>query len=118
VVGREVKGGRSELEELRKESWAFKERRFLNSRKGLEGEVDKEEIEEEKIRRRKMATLEGRRQSEIGRYGVDPEWDDVVPMVQQEDPGALASIAYTEEYAEGNIHPRSPKQAELILIQT
>lgn len=37
----------------------------------------------------------------MGRYESDPAWDDVVPIPQDDGEGALAQIAYTDEYAEG-----------------
>lgn len=36
-----------------------------------------------------------------GPYANDPEWDDVVPIVAEEPEGALAAIAYPDDYAEG-----------------
>lgn len=38
-------------------------------------------------------------------YANDPEWDDVIPIPQEEPDGALAAIAYAEDYAEGMQHP-------------
>lgn len=37
----------------------------------------------------------------MGKYEGDPVWDDVIPIAQDEGEGALAAIAYTDEYAEG-----------------
>lgn len=39
----------------------------------------------------------------MGIYDKDPIWDDVVPIAQDDGEGALAQIAYTDEYAEGEI---------------
>jgi len=39
----------------------------------------------------------------MGRYEGDPEWDDIVPIPQDDGEGALAQIAYTEEYSEGKL---------------
>ncbi|KAA8575227.1 hypothetical protein EYC84_004419 [Monilinia fructicola] len=36
----------------------------------------------------------------MGLYDKDPIWDDVVPIAQDDGEGALAQIAYTDEYAE------------------
>ncbi|KUJ15553.1 farnesyltransferase-like protein [Mollisia scopiformis] len=36
----------------------------------------------------------------MGKYEGDPVWDDVVPIPQDDGEGALAAIAYTDEYAE------------------
>lgn len=72
-----------------------------------DGTLDSEEFEaaseEERNRRKLVARLEGRR---MGQYESDPLWDDVVPIPQNEGEGALAAIAYTDEYAEGNRRPR------------
>jgi protein farnesyltransferase/geranylgeranyltransferase type-1 subunit alpha len=37
----------------------------------------------------------------MGKYEGNPVWDDVVPIPQDDGEGALAQIAYTDEYAEG-----------------
>lgn len=39
----------------------------------------------------------------MGIYEKNPIWDDVVPIAQDDGEGALAQIAYTDEYAEGKI---------------
>lgn len=39
-------------------------------------------------------------------YAEDPEWDDVVPIPQDEPEGALSVIAYAEDYAEGTHRSR------------
>ncbi|KAG9244077.1 farnesyltransferas-like protein [Calycina marina] len=36
----------------------------------------------------------------MGKYEGDPAWDDVVPIPQDDGEGALAQIAYADEYAE------------------
>ena len=36
-----------------------------------------------------------------GSLAQDPTWDDVIPIPQNEAEGALAQIAYPEDYAEG-----------------
>ncbi|KAK6585819.1 hypothetical protein PZA11_000876 [Diplocarpon coronariae] len=55
------------------------------------------EAEEERARRRLLGNLRGRK---MGLYEGDPDWDDVVPLAQDDGAGALAAIAYTDEYAE------------------
>lgn len=55
-------------------------------------------IEDERSRRKLLGRLEGR---SMGIYEGDPVWDDVVPIPQDEGEGALAAIAYSDEYAEG-----------------
>jgi len=77
-----------ELEGLR-----LKSRRF-----GERIEKTEENIEEERSRRKLIGHLQGKR---MGRYEGDPVWDDVVPIPQDDGEGALAAIAYTDEYAEG-----------------
>lgn len=70
-----------------------------NQGKGLEVEL----VEAEKKRRQDMAALKRELYGEImGPLASDPEWDDVVPIPQTETEGALAQIAYPEDYAEGN----------------
>lgn len=64
--------------------------------------VSLEDIEEEKLRRKEIASLRMELYGErSGTYGTDPEWDDVIPMPVEDGEGALAAIAYPEEYAEG-----------------
>lgn len=40
----------------------------------------------------------------MGIYEKDPIWNDVIPIAQDDGEGALAQIAYTDEYAEGKIY--------------
>lgn len=64
--------------------------------------VTDDEIEEEKLRRKEIASLRMELYGErSGAYGTDPAWDDVIPMPVEDGEGALAAIAYPEEYAEG-----------------
>ncbi|KAI2615927.1 protein prenylyltransferase [Hypoxylon sp. NC1633] len=72
-----------------------------------------EDIEAERARRKEMAEL----QQDL--YGVktdpfalDPEWDDVIPIPQNDPPGALAAIAYSEEYAESMSYLRAVMAAK------
>ncbi|KAJ4423507.1 CAAX geranylgeranyltransferase alpha subunit [Gnomoniopsis sp. IMI 355080] len=63
--------------------------------------VTPEEIDEEKLRRKEIASLRMELYGErSGAYGTDPEWDDIVPMPVEDGEGALAAIAYPEDYAE------------------
>lgn len=66
-----------------------------------ENTITKEDIEEERARRKEMANL---RKDLFGQktasYALDPEWDDVVPIPQDEPEGALAAIAYPDDFAE------------------
>lgn len=48
-----------------------------------------------------MAALRGELYGErTGTYASDPEWDDVTPVALEEPEGALAAIAYPDDYAE------------------
>lgn len=38
---------------------------------------------------------------QTGTLAQDPTWDDVIPIPLDEPEGALAQIAYPEDYAEG-----------------
>ncbi|KAK1673490.1 prenyltransferase alpha subunit [Colletotrichum godetiae] len=63
--------------------------------------ISNEDIQEETQRRREMSAI--RRElygDKMGPYATDPEWDDVVPIPAEEPDGALATIAYPEDYAE------------------
>ena len=86
-----------ELWRFRKESERFRERR---DRLKIEQKEDQlsQDIDEERNRRKFIGNLQGKR---MGRYEGDPLWDDVVPIPQDDGEGALAQIAYTDEYAEG-----------------
>lgn len=54
--------------------------------------------------RPRVLAIDPRYQSgRMGIYEKDPIWDDVVPIAQDDGEGALAQIAYTDEYAEGKI---------------
>lgn len=81
-----------DLQVLREKSALFKEGRQLGK------ERDIGDIEEERSRRKLIGVLQGAR---MGKYEGNPEWDDVVPIPQDDGEGALAQIAYTDEYAEG-----------------
>lgn len=94
------------------EYWAYKKRadelawfrkeseRFARARGCGEVELGDEnpQVIEERNRRKIIGRLSGKA---MGRYESDPVWDDVVPIPQVDGEGALAQIAYTEEYAEG-----------------
>ncbi|TVY33595.1 Protein farnesyltransferase/geranylgeranyltransferase type-1 subunit alpha, partial [Lachnellula occidentalis] len=82
-----------QLRELRRESVRFRDRR----EKIQEGEAFGGALEDEKNRRKLIGLLQGKR---MGLYEGNPEWDDVVPIPQDDGEGALAQIAYTDEYAE------------------
>ena len=78
----------------------FLRTREIALKKGTD--LPKEKIEEEKKRRTTMAALKRDLYGEItGTLAKDPEWDDVIPIPQDEPEGALAQIAYPDEYAEG-----------------
>ncbi|KAI5461639.1 hypothetical protein BGZ63DRAFT_356313 [Mariannaea sp. PMI_226] len=80
-------------------------RQFLTKRdlaaKDQGPKISDEELEEEKKRRKTMAALKRDLYGEItGSLAKDPEWDDVIPIPQNEPEGALAQIAYPDDYAE------------------
>ncbi|KAI1005092.1 hypothetical protein K3495_g3125 [Podosphaera aphanis] len=58
---------------------------------------DESEIIAEVNRRKLLGAFDGKK---MGRYEGDPAWDDVVPIPQEDGEGALAAIAYTDEYVE------------------
>lgn len=59
------------------------------------------EIDEERRRRKEMARLRQELYGETtGPLANDPAWDDVVPIPLVEPEGALASINYSDDYAE------------------
>lgn len=93
----EWKDGEEELRELRRKSEVFRENH--RRKQGVDVVFDEREVQEEKERRRRIAQLEGKR--EVGVYEGDPLWDDVVPIPQDDGEGALAAIAYADEYREG-----------------
>jgi protein farnesyltransferase/geranylgeranyltransferase type-1 subunit alpha len=86
-VQREVRG-------LKRESEIFRTRKII----AKEDEITEGDIEDERSRRKLIGGLLGKK---MGRYEGDPEWDDVVPIPQDDGENALAAIAYTDEYAEG-----------------
>lgn len=45
--------------------------------------------------------------SSMSLYSLDPEWEDVVPLPQDDGVQPLAQIAYTEEYAEAMSYLRA-----------
>jgi len=85
-----------DLSAFREKSRRFCERRDLKVKQGET--VDIGEIEDERNRRKLIGQFQGRR---MGIYESDPEWDDVIPIPQDDGENPLAAIAYTDEYAEG-----------------
>ncbi|KAI1040241.1 hypothetical protein LB505_005372 [Fusarium chuoi] len=82
-------------------SLQIQHRQFLKKRE-KQLEVTTEEIAAEKTRRKAMAALKRDLYGEItGSLAQDPDWDDVIPIPQNEPEGALAQIAYPDDYAEG-----------------
>lgn len=67
-----------------------------------------DDVEQEKARRKEMAIIQQDLYSvKTDPYALDPEWDDVVPIPQIEAEGALAAIAYPDEYAEAMSYLRA-----------
>lgn len=105
---RRKKEGR--LAVLRVEHERFLARRDLAGRGvcgrgGRSYEVTDEDVLSEKKRREEMAGLNAELYggARAGPYANDPEWDDVAPIPAEEPEGALAAIAYPDDYAEGII---------------
>jgi protein farnesyltransferase/geranylgeranyltransferase type-1 subunit alpha len=62
---------------------------------------DQKLLDDEKARRKEMSQIKSELYGEkMGPYAMDPEWDDITPIPQVEPEGALAAIAYPEDYAE------------------
>ncbi|KAK1754525.1 hypothetical protein QBC47DRAFT_384149 [Echria macrotheca] len=96
---------RLRLTALEVASRAFRERRERARRGETEGKdrvvVTETDVDDEKERRREMAEVRQKLYGVVtGRFALDPEWDDVVPIPHEEPDGALAVIAYPAEYAE------------------
>ena len=95
-----------DIQRFRRESAWFRDRRDHSK-----GQQSEEywigEIEKEKNRRKFLARLSRKK---MGKYEGDPAWDDVIPIPQDDGEGALAQIAYTDEYAEGKFKDRSVRQ--------
>ncbi|KAI1438694.1 prenyltransferase alpha subunit [Xylaria sp. CBS 124048] len=105
---------KSRLSGLRLESDFFrheKERAQQKARRHLTGEIytiTTDDIEAEKQRRQEMAHLRNELYGiTINAYENDPEWDDIVPIPQDDPDGALAAIAYAEDYAEAMAYLRA-----------
>lgn len=58
---------------------------------------------EQRITIRRIGNRSAIQRGDMGIYEKNPIWDDVVPIAQDDGEGALAQIAYTDEYAEGKI---------------
>ncbi|KAK8017475.1 prenyltransferase alpha subunit [Apiospora rasikravindrae] len=81
---------------------------LVDSSTGETYTLTEEDIKAEKQRRKEMAALTKDLYGEKkGPYSTDPEWDDVVPVPQMEPEGALAAIAYPEDYAESMSYLRA-----------
>lgn len=79
----------------------FASKGLVDSSTGEKYTLTEEDIKTEKLRRKEMAALTRELYgTKMGPYSTDPEWDDVVPIPQMEPEGALAAIAYPEDYAE------------------
>lgn len=80
----------------------FASKGLVDSSTGEKYTLTEEDIKAEKERRKEMAALTRALYGvKMGPYSSDPEWDDVVPIPQMEPEGALAAIAYPEDYDEG-----------------
>ncbi|PKS05321.1 hypothetical protein jhhlp_008694 [Lomentospora prolificans] len=87
--------------------------RGARDRKGNAYEITEEDIQQEKRRRAEMAHLNKELYNDRGSaYSTDPEWDDVIPIPAIEPEGALAAIAYPDDYAEAMSYLRAVMAAE------
>jgi protein farnesyltransferase/geranylgeranyltransferase type-1 subunit alpha len=86
-----------DIQRLTSESDRFRDRRYRLGKDWV-GEDKDVQFDEERNRRKVLGQL---KRKTMGKYEGDPEWDDVVPIPQDDGEGALAQIAYTDEYAEG-----------------
>ncbi|KAH7264484.1 hypothetical protein B0J15DRAFT_490927 [Fusarium solani] len=94
-------------------SLQIQHRQFLKKREIAGGEVSEEEVAKEKTRRKAMAALKRDLYGEItGALAQDPEWDDVIPIPQNEPEDALAQIAYPDDYAEAVSYLRAVMAAD------
>ncbi|OTA87272.1 hypothetical protein M434DRAFT_399546 [Hypoxylon sp. CO27-5] len=109
---------------LQRKSWVFKNKR-AKAKNGdrilsvVSGEPEKafvcteEDLEAERARRKEMAGLQQELYGvKTDPYALDPDWDDVVPIPQIEPDGALAAIAYPDEYAESMSYLRAVMAAK------
>lgn len=93
----------AQLAALRLLHQRFVTKRQLAQQKG-EAELAEKEVQDEKQRRRDMAGLRKDLYGQIlGPLASDPEWDDVIPIPNDEPEDALAKIAYPDDYAEGTL---------------
>lgn len=104
------------LKQAKLSTLQLQHRQFLRKREAAirkgESDLSSEEISQEKSRRRTMAALKRDLYGEItGSLAQDPEWDDVIPIPQNEPEGALAQIAYPDDYAEGTSDTPPPQRA-------
>ncbi|KAI1117169.1 prenyltransferase alpha subunit [Nemania sp. NC0429] len=105
---------KSRISELRLESSFFdadRERARRKTKNEITGEVftiTEDDVKAEKERRREMAALLSELYGKKSNpYTEDPEWDDVVPIPQDEPEGALSVIAYADDYAEAMSYLRA-----------
>ncbi|KAI0533456.1 prenyltransferase alpha subunit [Xylaria digitata] len=98
---------KSRISELSLESTFFKhdrDRANWKTKNPVTGEVytiTEGDIKAEQERRQEMAALRSDLYGiKSNPYANDPEWDDVVPIPQDEPEGAIAAISYAEDYAE------------------
>ncbi|KAK4178371.1 putative farnesyltransferase [Triangularia setosa] len=87
-------------------------RGFIDSQTGDQVLVTDSEYLEEKQRRREMERLNRelygtQGMARQGKLALDPEWDDVVPIVMEDPENALAAIAYSPDYAEAMSYLRA-----------
>ncbi|KAI0874618.1 putative geranylgeranyltransferase type I alpha subunit [Hypoxylon argillaceum] len=85
----------------------------LKTKNEATGEIyttTEDDIKAEKARRQEIAYLHQELYgtgTPSNSYVEDPEWDDVVPIPQEEPEGALSTIAYEEDYADAMAYLRA-----------
>ncbi|KAI0851616.1 protein prenylyltransferase [Daldinia vernicosa] len=99
------------------ESSAFKTKRAKANENNTHDEktftCTEEDVEAEMARRKEMSQLQHELYgTKMDPYELDPDWDDVVPIPQIEPEGALAAIAYPDEYAEAMSYLRAVMAAK------
>ncbi|KAI1367573.1 prenyltransferase alpha subunit [Xylaria arbuscula] len=105
---------KSRISELDLESTFFRrdrERAHWKTKNPLTGEIyaiTEDDIKSERERRQELTLLRSELYgAKMSTYANDPEWDDVVPIPQEEPEGALAAIAYADDYAEAMAYLRA-----------
>lgn len=110
-LGRESERFRDEWAFVLRERKGYKTR--TTSRRQRGEEISEEQVEQERQRRQEMAALQRELYGQkTDLYALDPDWDDVTPILQAEPEHALAAIAYPEDYVEAMSYLRAVMAAK------